>query len=678
MAMTKILLLQFILLSCLVQTGHANTTIVSGPFSLDTGVNPGDDLFGYVNNAWIAEHPVPENKSSYTAFTGVEEKTLEQLRTLFELEAGRYTAGEESLIGKFYISGMNTEVINREGLSSLAGELAMIDGISSHDDLMNASVDLTQEGIFPFFIYYADQDPTNSTWIIPQVEQGGLGLPDKDYYTRNTTGSRKIREEYQQHIRNVFLLMNESETEADRDAEAVYRIEEELALAQYSPVENQDPRNTTHILTWDDLNYQYPNISWNSLASINGSGRSDRVNLHQITAISRLDQMLGMVPLSDWKAFLKFRLVNSLSGLLSTRFEDEHFNFYGRILDGVDTPEPRWKRVIATVDSGISDEVGKKYVENYFDADSREQVRSISHTIRSELRKRIMNITWMEDTTRKAAIEKLDAMDEKIGYPDTWMDYSGLNLTDSYVRNILESNRYSLIHGPLGLEKIGNPVDNATWLMSPQTANAYYSPGRNEIVFPAAMLQPPFFDPTASDAVNYGGIGTVIGHEMTHGFDDQGGQYDKDGNLRDWWTPIDVTKFAELEDLIIDQVDSFEAAPGAFVRGNLTVGENVADFGGLTLAYHAWKENSGDDYEQQPSPGNITPAQKVFLSFARSMEGSATVDYLKASALTDRHPWGKFRVNAAPFNIPEFYDVFPDVGPDDKLYRSPEERPIIW
>jgi len=675
--MVKILLLILILFLFLITAGFANTTTVSCPFTLDTGVNPGDDLFGYVNNAWITEHPVPENKSYYTAFTEVEERTLDQLKSLFDNETSRYATGEESLIGQFYQSGMDTGAINSEGLSPLAGELSMIDGISSHEDLMNTSAMLVQEGIFPLFVYYADQDPTNSTRIISQVEQGGLGLPDKEYYVRNSTGGRKLREEYQQHIKNVFLLMNESETEAVLDAERVYRIEEELASAQYNQIENQNPWNTTHILTWKDLNAQYPNISWDTLASINGSGRSDLVNLYQVSAIRKLDRMLKEKPLSDWKAFLRFRLVDSLSYSLSTPFEDEHFNFYGRILDGVSTPEPRWKRVLATVDAGLSDEVGKRYVENYFHADAREQARTISHTIRSELRKRILNLTWMENDTRKAAVEKLDAMDEKIGYPDVWMDYSVLNLTNSYTRNILETNHYSLIHGPLGLEKIGKPVDKTTWMMSPQTVNAYYSPGRNEIVFPAAMLQPPFFDPEADDPVNYGGIGTVIGHEMTHGFDDQGGKYDKDGNLRDWWTPADVTRFGEQKALFIDQVDGFEAAPGVFVNGNLTVGEYVADFGGLTLAYHAWEEASDDDTDQQGC-GIITPAQQVFLSFVRSMQGSTTAEFLKASAVTDRHPWGKFRANAAPFNIPEFYDAFPDVGPGNSFYRSPEERPVIW
>jgi len=675
--MKKSLLLLIILIFYLVPVGHANSTFISGPFTLDAGVNPGDDLFGYVNNAWISDHPVPENKSSYTSFTEVEERTMEQLKSLFEQEGDLYASGGESLIGRFYMSGMDTDVINSQGIAPLQDEFDIIDGISSQGDLFNASIYLVEEGIFPFFIYYGDQDPTNSTWIIPHIEQSGLGLPDRDYYFRNDTGSRKIQEAYLQHIRNVFLLMNSSVEEADLRARAVYEIEVEMASSQYTPVENRDPKNTTHILSWDDLNSLYPNISWERLKVINGSGSSDQVNLHQLTMVDRLDKMLTTVSLDDWKIFLKYYLVNSLSGSLSSPFDDEHFNFYEPVLNGVETPEPRWKRVLAMVDVGISDEVGKRYVERYFDASAREKARTISLAIWSELRARIQNLTWMDSSTRKAATVKLDSMEEKIGYPDAWEDYSGLNLTDSYVRNILRTNHYSLVHGPFGLEKIGKPVDRTTWLMSPQTVNAYYSPTRNEIVFPAAILQPPFFDPEANDSINYGGIGTVFGHEMTHGFDDQGRQYDKDGNLRDWWLVADAARFTDQEHLIVDQYNQFEVYPGVFLNGNLTVGENVADFGGLTLAYHAWEHN-GNDVSCQPGLTNVTPSQQLFLSFARTMQGSAKNDYLLASANSDQHPWGKFRADGVPFNIPEFYDAFPEVVPGNLLYRAPELRPVVW
>ncbi|MDD1729079.1 MAG: M13 family metallopeptidase [Methanospirillum sp.] len=671
-------LLVWIVLLCWVTAPvPGNTTVISCPFTLDAGVNPGDDLFGYVNNVWISEHPVPANKSSYLIYSALDEHTLNNLHTLFEQESTQNAAGEESLIGRFYASGMDTDTINSQGISPLAGELARIDAIQTPDDLGNISADLVAEGIPPFFIYYADQDPTNSTWVIPHVVQGGIGLPDRDYYFRNDTTSKEIRDAYREHVKTVFLLMNASEADADRYAGIVYGIEEEIAASHYTTVENRDPVNTTHILTWDDLKSRYPAIGWDQLATINGSGRSEQIDLHQLTAVNRINQMLTTVPLDDWKVFLKFRLVDSLSSFLSTPFDEENFNFYSHTLDGVQIPEPRWKRVLFTVNTGLSDEVGKRYVDAYFNASAREEARTISHAIKSVLHERIANLTWMEEATKNAALEKLDATVEKIGYPDTWLDYSGLNLTDSYVSNVLEINRYNTIHGPVGLEKIGKPVDRGMWVMSPQTVNAYYNPTLNEMVFPAAILQPPFFYPGGDDSINYGGIGATIGHELIHGFEDKGRLYDKDGNLRDWWTANDSARFANQTSILIDQYNQFEVVPGVYGNGNQTLGENIADFGGLILAYHAWKEH-GRDVTNLPDSANITPAQRFFISYASSWAGSARDEYLRSEAYTDPHPWAKFRANGPSSNMPEFYESFPAIGPDNALYRPPEERPVIW
>nr|WP_319540512.1 M13 family metallopeptidase [uncultured Methanospirillum sp.] len=667
-----------ILLFCLFQTGSADPiSSSSGKFTFNTSIDPGDDLFSYVNDGWVAEHPLPANKSSYTTFTAVNENTEDQLHTLFNKEAADYASGKESLIGKFYASGMDNETINNLSISSLSDEIARINSISTRQNLFNVSSHLIENGVAPFFLYYADQDPTNSTWVIPQVEQGGLGLPERDYYFRNDTETTDIQKAYRQHIKNVFTLLNYTEADADEYAGIVYNLEKEMASSQYTTVENRDPVNTTHITQWSDLSSQYPNIDWETLTAINGSGHADRINLHQLTTIQKLDQMFGSVPLEDWKVFLIYKLVDSLSPCLSDPFESENFDFYKHILNGVESPEPRWKRVLTVVNFAIPDEVGKKYVQAYFNADEREKARSISHAIRATLRERIANLTWMSDTTKQAAIEKMDAIVEKIGYPDVWIDYSGLHLTNSYTSNVLEAGRFSMIYGPNGLEKIGKPVDRTTWLMSPQTVNAYYNPTLNEIVFPAAILQPPFFDPNASDSTNYGGIGTVIGHEMTHGFDDQGRQFDKDGNIRDWWNANDSARFQEQADRIVDQYNHFEIIPGVFVNGNLTLGENIADFGGLTLAYHAWEEN-GKDAGEMAGSDNITPAQKVFLSFVRIWSGVARDEFLRSDSYTNPHPWVKFRSNGPPFNIPEFYQAFPSVGPDNALYRTPEQRPVIW
>lgn len=670
-------ILLIIVISCSIQVGSANSTLIHEPFTLDTGVNPGDDLFGYVNNIWVADHPIPANKSSYTSFIEVNEKTQEKLRTLFEEETNRYNAGEESMVGRLNTSGMDLDTINKLGIIPLADELEKIDAITSRDDMLNVSAHFVEYGIHPFFIYYADQDPTNSSWIIPQVEQGGLGLPERDYYFRNDSESITIQKAYRDHIRNIFLLMNESKTEADHHAKIVYGIEEAMASSQYTNVENRDPINTTHIMAWTDLESTYPDIGWEQLVAINGSGRSDQINLHQLTFVSKLDDMFRTVPLDDWKVFLRYKFIDSLSPYLSAPFDDENFTFYSHILNGAKTPEPRWKRVLNTVNNGIPDEVGKRYVDAYFNPDAREKAKFLTHAIRETLHEHILNLTWMSNTTKQAALEKLDTMGEKIGYPDVWRDYSGMNLTDTYVTNVLEMNKFSSIHGPDGLDKIGKPVDRSLWWMSPQTVNAYYTPTLNEIVFPAAIFQPPFFDPEANDSVNYGGIGTVIGHELTHGFDDSGRQFDKDGNLRDWWTPDDADRFKNQTTLLVDQYNRFEVVPGVFENGNLTLGENIADFGGLTLSYHAW-ERYGKDNMDQVGADNITPAQKVFLSYAGIWRGTARDEYLRAGSYSDPHSWVKFRANGAPFNIPEFYEAFPAIGPNNKLYRSPEQRPVIW
>lgn len=671
-------MIQFIILGfCLFQTGSANLTPPSDTFILNTSIEPGDDLFNYVNTAWIKEHPLPTNKSSYTTFTEVNDKTEDQLHILFDNEASNYTSGKETLIGKFYSSGMDTETINNQSITPIAGEIALINSISTKHDLFNVSSHLIEYGIDPFFSYYADQDPTNSTWMIPQVEQGGIGLPERDYYFRNDSETVSIQEAYKNHIKNVFLLLNYSESDAKEYAGTIYNIEKEMASSHYTTVENRDPINTTHIIPWSDLQSEYPNIEWETLAAINGSGYSDKINLHQRTVIEKFDQMVDSVSLEDWKIFLLYKLVDSLSPYLSEPFEEENFDFYSHILNGIESQEPRWKRVLTVVNSAIQDEVGKKYVEMYFNAEEREKARKISHSIRETLRERIVNLTWMSDSTKQAAIEKLDAIEEKIGYPNVWLNYSNLSLSDSYVLNVLNAGKFSKIHGPNGLDKIGKPVDRTAWLMSPQTVNAYYNPTLNEIVFPAAILQPPFFDPDADDSINYGGIGAVIGHEMTHGFDDQGRLFDKDGNLRDWWNADDSAKFQKQANIIVDQYNHFEVIPGVFVNGNLTLGENIADFGGLTLAFHAWEKN-GKDVSKMSGTDNITPEQKVFFSFVRIWSGVARDEYLRSDSYTNPHPWVKFRANGPSFNIPEFYEAFPSIRPDNSLYRTPEQRPVIW
>ena len=656
---------------------YAEIDTSSEPFILNSSENTGDNLFGYVNDAWIASHPIPLNKSSFDIFTAIQDNTTEKLKTIYEIETKKYVSGEKNQLGQFYSSGLDTDNINKSGLLPIKNELEMIDSIKTRDDLFNVTFYFVEKGISPFFIYYADQDPTNASRFIAQVEQGGLGLPSRDYYFNNDSESLELQKEYKEHIKNVFLLLNQTGSDAESNSEAVYSIEKEIAGSSYSPVENRDPINSTHILHWKDLEEKYPNTGWNKIASIPGTGDSDLVNVHQLSFALKLDQLLNTGSIDKLKNFLKFKLVDRLSPYLAGSFEDENFRFYSKILNGVEAPEPRWKSVLFTVDKLLPDEAGQKYVEKYFNPESREKARMISHSIRKVFRERIDNLTWMEDTTKEAAKEKIDSIVEKIGYPDTWMDYSGLTLTDSYVNNVMDATEFLFIHGPNGLDKIGKPVNRTVWWMSPQTVNAYYSASMNEIVFPAAIFQSPLFDPNADDAVNYGGIGVVIGHEMTHGFDDMGRMFDKDGNLRDWWSETDAERFKEKTKVLIDQFNAYEVLPGLHANGNLTLGENIADLGGLTLAYHAWNETKFDKESILPED-NLTEAQKFFLSFARVWRGSARDEYLRTATSIDPHSKLKIRANGVPFDIPELYEAFPEINESNVLYRAPADRPVIW
>lgn len=646
------------------------------PFSLNESESPGNNLFGYVNDIWISHHPIQSNKSYYNAFSEVDDRTTEQLHTLFDSESDANNI-TSNLIGTFYRSGMNEAAINSQGISQIADELDRISRIQTRQDVVNSSIHLLIKGINPLYSYYADQDPTHASRIIPHLFQGGIGLPDRDDYFRNDSESVNLQKEYRIHIRNVFLLLNETPQNASVHAEKVYALEKELAESHYTTLENRDPQNTTHILSFVELNETYPDFGWDMLRTIQGSGSSELIDVHQLSFIERLDTLLRDVSVDDWKTFLTYQLVNSMSPYLSSQFELECFMSYSHQMSGVSTMDPRWKRVLFTVNRLLGDEVGKKYVETYFQESSRQNARDIVDSIRDTMRERLANLTWMDDQTKEMAKEKLDAIREKIGYPDNWMDYSGLNLTDSYAGNVLAGSEFLFLHGPHGLDKIGKPVDRSAWFIYPQDVNAYYSPAMNDIVIPAAILQPPFFDPAADNSINYGGIGAIIGHELTHGFDDEGRKYDKEGNLVNWWTDKAAHNFQLQADLIVSQYNKFEVVPGLHIDGNLTLGENIADFGGLTLAFHAWEHSRKSTIEPE-GHGTITPQQQVFLSFAQIWRGVGREEYIRALTYSDPHSWIMFRVNGAPFNVPEFYEAFPGIGVNDTLYRKTEERPVIW
>ena len=648
-------------------------------FVLNDSVRPGDDFFAYVNDAWIAEHPIPADKNSVSSFSELSDTVDNDLLAL-SLKAANTSAGDPdrnlTLIGQFFRSGMDTATIDQKGILPLRGDLAMIDAISSRTELTNATIVLLTEGSGPLYSYFAEVNPRNSTEMIPSLYQGGLGLPDRDYYVRNDTKSIETQTAYRAHITRVFVLMGEPDPQAAADAKTVYAMENTLALSQFTSEENRDPEATTNLIPLSTLEGQYPAIGWESLRTIPGSGPISVVNVYQPRYVQGLNTLLQTAPLEDWKTYLRYRLVDDNSPYLSTPFENESFAFYSKTLYGTTEMKPRWKRVVNTQSDLLGDLVGRVYVAEYVDPRTRGMVSGMFSSIRETLDARIANSSWMSSSTRTRAHEKLAAMGEKIAYPDQWMDYSKLTLSDSYVSNVRSVLAYSFIHGPEGLDKIGRPVDRTAWFMSPQTVNAYYDPTRNEMVFPAAILEPPFFDPDADASLNYGGIGWVIAHEMTHGFDDQGRQYDKDGNLKDWWTEDDTRNFNNRTAMLVTEYNRFEILPGLYSNGNLTLGENIADFGGLTVAYHAWKN------AEAPSAGtalsSTTADRQFFYGAATIWRASYREDTLRNRVYTDPHSANRYRVNGVMFNIPEFYEAFPEVQPTDALYRDAEVRPVIW
>ena len=696
---TIVLCLVFIL--CAVAAGCSGTAPASVPipavtqtpgFILNESIRPGDDFFQAVNDDWIRSHPIPSHKSGYTIFDMIGDNVESDLHTLY-LKAANTTSGNAdrnlTLLGQFFRSGMDAEAINREGLTGLANDLAMIDAIRSRSDLTNATIVLLRHGpgvmmpgrtpgvtgTGPVYFYYAEVNPRNSSEMIPGLVQGGIGMPDRDYYLRTDNQSRMVQEAYRKHIAAVFRLAGEPAGTAQARASTVYAMEETLAAAHFTAVENRDPEKTTNLYTPAELEAEYPAIGWRALFSIPGSGPVTKLNLHQPQYVKTLNTRLETTPLEDWKVFLRYRLLDNAAPYLGQPFEEENFAFYQTMLYGAKEMKPRWKRVIAAGDNYLGNLAGKEYVAEYVDPRTRGMVYEMLGAIRRTMDLRIENLSWMSSSTKKAAREKLAAMREKIAYPDTWEDYSGLILSDSYIGNVRSAYAYNLIQGPAGLGMIGRPVDPGVWYMLPQTVNANYEVTRNEMIFPAAILQPPFFDPDADPAVNYGSIGMVMGHEIIHGFDESGRQYDKDGNLTDWWNGADDRAFTNRTALLVDEYNHFEVLPGLFLNGNLTLDENIADFGGVTIAYHAWKST-----EKTPGTPIVDRAadRQFFYAIARTFQGSYRDDLTRIHVYTNPHSIAKYRVNGVLFNIPEFYTVFPEIRPGDALYRNVSERPVIW
>ena len=632
---------------------------------MDRSIHPGDDFYQYVNGGWIERNPVPSDKTKYNEFKIVEDRTEEQVRKLVEQASNNTSATDSSLdwkIGRLYQSGMDTDSINRQGIEPLQGELKLIDNITTYADVQRVSDQMLSYYIIdPFFSFYASPDSKNSKVMIATLYQSGLGLPDRDYYFRLDNESVKTRENYLKFVAKMFVLLGDSSQNASTESQTIMRMETRLANASFTNVENRDAVKTYHRMTLTELVDLAPGFNWTELLQDVGYPDIKEINVNQPAFVEELGKMMQTESVGDWKVFLRWKLVSATAPFLSSEFENESFDFYGRKLNGQEQMEPRWRRVLKTENAFLGEPIGRIYVQQYFKPESKVKMEDMVKNLKTAFQARLRNLTRMENVTKVKALDKLETMDVQVGYPEEWQNYSGLEIkNDSYVTNVLQAGEFEFDHGYSGLDKAGKPVNRATWFVPPQDINAYAYFEMNAIFFPAGILQPPFFNATADDPVNYGAIGAVIGHEMTHGFDDQGRKFDKNGNLTDWWTAQDGSNFNNSTEVLAGQYDKYEALPGLYVNGNLTLGENIADMGGLTMSYYAC--HLAQPNETKKIDG-FTADQRFFLGNAQMWRETIRNESLRTKVLTDPHSPCRFRIDGVVFNMPEFYRAFPEIKP---------------
>lgn len=661
------------------------TTIVIGqngnggfsPASLDTTCLPCQDFYQFATGGWQEKNPVPAAFSRWGSFGVLSEKNKETLHEILEASEKntKSAAGSnDRKIGDFYASCMDEARIEAADISPITPELKKITNLKNVQELQEEIAHLHSIGVGAMFGFGSSQDAKNSKMVIAVAVQGGLGLPERDYYVSDADKMRETRAEYIKHVTTMFELMGDESTKAAANAKTVMTIETKLAEASMTNVERRNPIKTYNKMTLEQLGELNSNFSWATyFKNINQPGIAE-LNVMQPDFFRALDKNLSAIALEDWKTYLRWQLVSTAAPFLSKRFVDANFDFFSHYLNGTKEQLPRWRRCVASTDNNIGEALGELYVKKTFTPDAKKRMQAMVGNLIAALREDLGTISWMGDETRKQAIGKLDAFAQKIGYPDKWRDYSKLSIDrKSYATNVMRSQQFEFNRD---LSQIGKEVDRTLWLMTPPTVNAYYQPLRNEIVFPAGILQPPFFDFSADDALNYGAIGAVIGHEMTHGFDDRGRQYDSDGNLREWWSPEDLTNYQARASCVEQQFSSFKVEEGLFQIGKLVLGESIADLGGLKIAYRALQKS----LEGKPRPKDIdgfTPEQRFFLGWAQVWATNYRPEAARQQALTDPHPLSRFRVNGPLSNLPEFIKAF-GCKDGDPMVRPTSDRCEIW
>ena len=645
--------------------------------NMDLSVKPGTDFYQYAAGGWLKSHPLDAEHTNNGAFTDLYEENQKRIQELIlEYASKPQKQGTiEQKIGTLYNMLMDSVRLNREGWEPLKPTLARIAAIKTNKEyqLVTAELDRRGENTMMFGVGVG-ADMRNASMNIVSVGQGGLGLGTRDYYLNNDPQTLKVREAYKTYLKNLFKMVGNDEATATKKVDAIMAIETRIAKVSYSKVQLRNIDKNYHKMSYNDLVLNFPGIDWGNVFLQTGFPPFDAVDVGQPEPIHEVEKILADTNLDDLKAYAEIKVISGATSQLSDAFRAESFKF-SSVLSGAQQDRPRWKRAVATVSNVFGEAIGKLYVEKYFPESSKQRMIELVKNLQEALAQRIQEATWMSAATKAQAKDKLDNFIVKIGYPDKWRDYSGLQINDklSLYANMQNVSEFFL-QDELS-RKVNKPVDKMEWGMTPQTINAYYNPTTNEICFPAAILQPPFFDPNADDAVNYGGIGAVIGHEMSHGFDDQGSQFDKTGNQRDWWTAQDKKNFQERSKVLVDHFGKVEVVNGKKVNGQLTLGENIGDNGGLNIAFRAL-QNSMKTKPLKTLDG-FTPEQRFFLSWARVWAGNARPEYLEYLITVDPHSPNMARVNAALPEIDAWYDAF-KIKKGDKLFIPANKRAHIW
>ncbi|MRZ48450.1 M13 family peptidase [Parabacteroides distasonis] len=646
------------------------------PANMDTTVAAGTDFYEYACGGWIKNNPLKPEYARFGTFDQLLENNQEQLRVLSEeLSATPHEAGSVAgKIGALYAMGLDSTKLNADGVAPIKEELAAINALATKSDVSKMVATLHKEGMAPFFALFVDADEKNSAMNIVQLYQAGIGMGDRDYYLLEDEGSAKMRDAYRAYINKLFTLAGSSPEQADAAVDAVMKIEKAIADISYGREDLRDSQKNYNKLAYEDFKQIESPLDWDVYFESMGLAGLKELDAKQINFYKDMNKALQNTTVDEQKYYLAFNLLSAAAPYLSDDFVDADFEFYGKVMSGKQEQQPRWKRSLNTVNGALGEAVGEMYVEKYFPASSKEKMLTLVGNLQTALSERINGLEWMSDTTKAKAQEKLAAFTVKIGYPDKWRDYSGLEIKDdSYWANVRRSNIFDMAYQ---LADVDKPVDKSRWHMNPQTVNAYYNPTTNEICFPAAILQPPFFNPDADDAVNYGAIGVVIGHEMTHGFDDQGRNYDKDGNLIDWWTAEDAVRFKERADKLVDQYDQIIVIDTLHANGRFTLGENIADHGGLLVAHQAYLNSLKGKETPAPIDG-FTNEQRFFLGYATLWGQNIRPEEIRRRTKIDPHSLGKWRVNAALRNIAPFYAAF-DIKEGDPMFMAPADRVVIW